>query len=190
MKLVRPAISLFILMTLMTGAVYPLATTALAQWWFPSAANGSFITYDNKRIGSVLIGQNFTQPGYFQGRPSATSGPYNPLASSGSNLAVSNPALDKAIKERIDTLRKQNPQAGASVPVELVTASGSGLDPDISPDAAHWQVASVATARHLSQGEVSQLVDQYTTHPLLSFMGEPVVNVLQLNIALDELHTP
>lgn len=189
MNQLRPAISLFIVLSLITGVGYPLLTTGLAQWWFPAAANGSLFIDNNQVRGSALIGQNFTRDDYFQGRPSATSdAPYNPLASSGSNLAVSNPALDDSIKQRVAALRKANPQADATVPVQLVTASGSGLDPQISPAAARWQVPRVARARHLPETQVMQLVDANTERPLLYFMGDPVVNVLKLNIALDALH--
>ena len=129
MSFIRPAVVLFILLTLLTGGVYPLLTTALGQWWFPQQANGSLVRIDGEVRGSRLIGQNFTAPGYFQGRPSATAEmPDNPLASGGSNLAASNPALDKAISERVQALRAANPDASATVPVELVTASASGLD--------------------------------------------------------------
>ncbi|MEC5341301.1 potassium-transporting ATPase subunit KdpC [Brenneria populi] len=191
MNLLRPAVSLFILLTLIVGAAYPLLTTGLAQWWFPAAANGSLVEHDGQVRGSALIGQYFTRPGYFQGRPSATAEtPYNPLASSGSNLAVSNPAQDDAIKQRIVDLRKANPQAGGAVPSELVTASASGLDPHISPVAAEWQVPRVALARGLSADAVRRLVAANTIRPPLYFIGEPVVNVLTLNMALDASRQP
>ncbi|MEC5319842.1 potassium-transporting ATPase subunit KdpC [Brenneria populi subsp. brevivirga] len=191
MNLLRPAVSLFILLTLIVGAAYPLLTTGLAQWWFPAAANGSLVEHDGQVRGSALIGQYFTRPGYFQGRPSATAEtPYNPLASSGSNLAVSNPAQDDAIKQRIVDLRKANPQAGAAVPSELVTASASGLDPHISPAAAEWQVPRVALARGLSAEAVRRLVAENTIRPPLYFIGGPVVNVLTLNMALDASRQP
>lgn len=188
MNLLRPAVSLFILLTLITGAGYPLLTTGLSKWWFADAAKGSLVEYNGQPRGSALIGQNFTHPGYFQGRPSATSDtPYNPLASSGSNLAVSNPAQDDAIKQRVAALREANPQASGAVPAELVTASASGLDPHISPAAAEWQVPRVALARHLPEEDIRRLVAENTERPLLYFLGEPVVNVLQLNMALDGL---
>ncbi|WP_437615918.1 potassium-transporting ATPase subunit KdpC [Erwinia sp. V71] len=191
MKLFRPAISLFLLLTLIVGAGYPLLTTGLAQWWFPTAANGSLIEHGGKIQGSALIGQNFTRADYFQGRPSATAdAPYNPLASSGSNLAVSNKALDDAIKQRVAELRKANPQASETVPTELITASASGLDPQISPAAALWQVPRVAQLRHLPEAELRSLVEAHTDTPLLWFIGEPVVNVLELNLALDALQKP
>lgn len=188
MSLIRPAIVIFILLTLITGGVYPLLTTALGQWWFPQQANGSLVRIDGEVRGSRLIGQNFTSAGYFQGRPSATAGmPDNPLASGGSNLSVSNPALDKTIGERIQALRAANPDASPAVPVELVTASASGLDNNLTPATALWQVPRVARARQLSVEQVSQLVNDATQTPLLSFLGQPVVNILQLNMSLDAL---
>ena len=187
MSLIRPALVLFILLTLLTGGVYPLLTTSLGQWWFNSQANGSLI----EERGSALIGQNFTRPGSFWGRPSATGdAPYNPLASSGSNLAASNPALDKAVAERIAALRAANPLSPQAVPVDLVTASASGLDPAISPAAAHWQAPRVATARQLPLKTVEDLIDANTERPLLAFSGDPTVNVLRLNLALDALTQP
>lgn len=191
MNLFRPAISLFILLTLMVGVGYPLLTTGLAQWWFPAAASGLLIESQGKVQGSALIGQNFTGADYFQGRPSATAdAPYNALASSGSNLAASNPALDEAIKQRVAELRKANPQASTTVPTELVTASASGLDPHISPAAALWQVPRIAQARHLPEEELRSLIDAHTDTPLLYFLGEPVVNVLELNLALEAMQKP
>jgi K+-transporting ATPase ATPase C chain len=187
MSLIRPALVLFILLTLLTGGVYPLLTTALGQWWFPQQANGSLIRIDGEVRGSRLIGQNFTAPGYFQGRPSATAEmPDNPMASGGSNLAASNPALDKAVSERVQALRAAN-RTPAAVPVELVTASASGLDNNLTPAAALWQAPRVAKARQLSVEQVTQLVNEATQKPLLSFLGQPVVNILQLNMALDAL---
>lgn len=191
MQLFRPAISLFILLTLVLGGAYPLLTTGLAQWWFPQSANGSLLEVKGELRGSRLIGQDFTAAGYFQGRPSATGDkPYNGLASSGSNLAVSNPALDQAISQRVAALRQANPQASATVPVELVTASASGLDPHLSLEAALWQLPRVAQARHLPEQQVRELIEANTQRPLLYFLGEPVVNVLQLNMALDALTQP
>ncbi|QGN37234.1 potassium-transporting ATPase subunit KdpC [Klebsiella oxytoca] len=188
MSLIRPAVVLFILLTLITGGVYPLLTTALGQWWFPQQANGSLVRIDGEVRGSSLIGQNFTAPGYFQGRPSATAEVAdNPLASGGSNLAASNPALDKAISDRVQALRAANPEANPTVPVELVTASASGLDYSLTPAAALWQVARVAKARQLSVEQVRQMVNEATQKPLLSFLGQPVVNILQLNMSLDAL---
>lgn len=188
MRLLRPAFSLFFVLTLIVGVGYPLLTTGLAQWWFPEAARGSLLEFQGQIRGSALIGQHFTRPQYFQGRPSATAEtPYNALASSGSNLAGSNPALDDVVKQRIAALRQANPDASGAVPVELVSASASGLDPHISPAAAQWQIPRVAKARQLPEEQVKRLVEAHTRQPLLYFIGEPVVNVLQLNMALDDL---
>ncbi|OBR79374.1 K+-transporting ATPase subunit C [Klebsiella pneumoniae] len=155
---------------------------------FNSQANGSLIRLNGEVRGSALIGQNFTAAGYFQGRPSATAETAdNPMASGGSNLAASNPALDKAVSERVQALRAANPDADPRVPVELVTTSASGLDNNLTPAAALWQVPRVAQARQLSVEQVTQLVNQATQTPLLSFLGQPVVNILQLNMALDAL---
>ena len=188
MMMLRPAILLFILLALITGGLYPLMTTALGQWWFADQANGSLIIQDGGTRGSRLIGQHFTAAGYFQGRPSATAeSPYNPMASGGSNLAGSNPALDTAIAERVAALRAANPQASREVPVELVTASASGLDYSLTPEAVAWQVPRVAAARRLTVEQVSQLVAEHTHTPLVSFIGMPVVNIVELNLALDAL---
>lgn len=188
MMMLRPAILLFILLALITGGLYPLVTTALGQWWFADQANGSLIIQDGETRGSRLIGQHFTAAGYFQGRPSATAeSPYNPMASGGSNLAGSNPALDTAIAERVAALRAANPQASREVPVELVTASASGLDYSLTPEAVAWQVPRVAAARRLTVSQVSQLVAEHTHTPLVSFIGMPVVNIVELNLALDAL---
>lgn len=188
MSVLRPALTLLILLTLLTGGVYPLVTTQLAQWLFPAQANGSLLPEANDARGSALIGQTFTRPDYFWGRPSATAEtPYNGAASSGSNLAANNPALDQAVRERVAMLRAANPQASRTVPVDLVTASASGLDPQISPAAAEWQAARVAAARQLPLSTVRQLIDENTDRPLLKFLGEPGVNVVKLNMALDAL---
>ena len=188
MTMLRPAILLFILLSLITGGLYPLLTTALGQWWFKDQANGSLIIQQGENRGSRLIGQNFTDARYFQGRPSATAdSPYNPMASGGSNLAGSNPELDKAIAERVAALRSANPQASREIPVELVTASASGLDYSLTPEAVAWQIPRVAAARHLSVEHVSQLVAAHTQKPLVSFIGMPVVNIVELNLALDAL---
>ena len=188
MTMLRPAILLFILLSLITGGLYPLLTTALGQWWFKDQANGSLIIQQGENRGSRLIGQNFTDARYFQGRPSATAdSPYNPMASGGSNLAGSNPELDKAIAERVAALRSANPQASREIPVELVTASASGLDYSLTPEAVAWQIPRVAAARHLSVEQVSQLVATHTQKPLVSFIGMPVVNIVELNLALDAL---
>lgn len=191
MAIFRPAILLLIFLTLITGGLYPLLTTALGQWWFPAQANGSLMIKDGVVRGSGLIGQNFTEAKYFQGRPSATAeSPYNPMASGGSNLAGSNPELDRQVRERVAALRAANPQATPAVPVELVTASASGLDGQISPEAAAWQIQRVANARHLPVEQVARLVDEHTSTPLVSFIGRPVVNVLQVNLALDAFQAP
>ncbi|WP_318594447.1 potassium-transporting ATPase subunit KdpC [Enterobacter kobei] len=188
MTMLRPAILLFILLSLITGGLYPLVTTALGQWWFKDQANGSLIMQNGENRGSRLIGQNFTDARYFQGRPSATAeSPYNPMASGGSNLAGSNPALDKAVAERVAALRAANPQASREVPVELVTASASGLDYSLTPAAVAWQIPRVAAARQLSVEQVSKLVAEHTQKPLVSYIGMPVVNIVELNLALDAL---
>ena len=188
MTMLRPAILLFILLSLITGGLYPLVTTALGQWWFKDQANGSLILQNGENRGSRLIGQNFTDARYFQGRPSATAeSPYNPMASGGSNLAGSNPELDKAVAERVAALRAANPQASRDVPVELVTASASGLDYSLTPQAVAWQIPRVAAARQLTIEQVSQLVAEHTQKPLVSFIGMPVVNIVELNLALDAL---
>lgn len=188
MTMLRPAILLFILLSLITGGLYPLVTTALGQWWFAEQANGSQIIQNGESRGSRLIGQNFTDARYFQGRPSATAeSPYNPMASGGSNLASSNPELDKAIAERVAALRAANPQASRDVPVELVTTSASGLDYSLTPQAVAWQIPRVAAARQLTIEQVSQLVVEHTQKPLVSFIGMPVVNIVELNLALDAL---
>ncbi|CAH5559008.1 Potassium-transporting ATPase KdpC subunit [Enterobacter cloacae] len=188
MTMLRPAILLFILLSLITGGLYPLVTTALGQWWFAGQANGSQIIQNGETRGSRLIGQNFTDARYFQGRPSATAeSPYNPMASGGSNLAGSNPELDKAVAERVAALRAANPQASRDVPVELVTTSASGLDYSLTPQAVAWQIPRVAAARQLTIEQVSQLVAEHTQKPLVSFIGMPVVNIVELNLALDAL---
>ena len=188
MTMLRPAILLFILLSLITGGLYPLVTIALGQWWFKDQANGSLLLQNGENRGSRLIGQNFTDARYFQGRPSATAeSPYNPMASGGSNLAGSNPALDKAVAERVAALRAANPQASREVPVELVTASASGLDYSLTPAAVAWQIPRVAAARQLSIEQVSKLVAEHTQKPLVSYIGMPVVNIVELNLALDAL---
>ncbi|MDX7627128.1 potassium-transporting ATPase subunit KdpC [Enterobacter bugandensis] len=188
MTMLRPAILLFILLSLITGGLYPLVTTSLGQWWFKDQANGSLIIQNGENRGSRLIGQNFTDARYFQGRPSATAeSPYNPMASGGSNLAGSNPELDKAVAERVATLRAANPQASREVPVELVTASASGLDYSLTPAAVAWQIPRVAAARQLTVEQVSKLVAEHTQKPLVSFIGMPVINIVELNLALDAL---
>ena len=187
-KLLRQAIVLLLLLTAITGIAYPFAVAGLAQLMFPHQANGSLILRDGKPIGSALIGQPFTDPKYFWGRPSATTPqPYNGTASGGSNLGTSNPALTDAVKIRVAALRAADPGNGALVPVDLVTASGSGLDPEISPAAALYQVDRVARVRGLPPAEVRALVDRHTQGRQFGVLGEPCVNVMELNLALDKL---
>lgn len=187
--MLRPVLTLFLLLSLITGVAYPLLVTGAAQVFFPFQANGSLIFQDGKPVGSALIGQPFSDARHFWGRPSATSPmPYNGAASAGSNLGPLNPALIDAVKARVEALRAADPGNTAPVPVDLVTASGSGLDPHISVAAARYQAARVAKARKLSLESVRQLVDGSTESPPLPFMGEPVVNVLRLNLALDAMH--
>lgn len=182
----KPAIIILAMLTLITGVVYPLFITLVAQVAFPHQANGSLILQDGKGVGSSLIGQSFDDPGYFWGRLSATAPvPYNAAASSGSNLGPSNPALTDAAQARIDMLRAADPDNTAPIPVDLVTASGSGLDPHISPAAAVYQAGRVARARHLSREQVLALIDAHTQKAFFGIIGEPRVNVLQLNLALD-----
>ena len=184
----RPALVLFAALTLITGVAYPLLVAGAAQALFPSQAAGSLILRDGKPVGSALIGQNFSDPGHFWSRLSATGPmPYNAAASSGSNLGPLNPALTDAVKGRVDALRAADPGNKAPVPVDLVTASASGLDPHTSPAAAYYQVARVAKARGLPVEKVQALVDQQVEQPLLGFLGEPRVNVLQLNLALEAM---
>jgi len=189
MTILRPAVSLLLLLTLVTGVVYPLLTTVVGNTLFPTQAQGSIIQQGETLKGSLLIGQDFTQPGYFQGRPSATADrPDNPLASGGSNLAQSNPQLMTNLNQRVAQLRAQNPSASATIPTELLTTSASGLDPTLSVTAVEWQIPRVANARQLSVDELQQLVQRFTQAPLLSFMGPPVVNLVALNLALDQYH--
>ena len=184
----RPALTLFVLLSLVTGLLYPLAVTGIAQVAFSDSANGSLITRDGKAVGSALIGQAFTDPGHFWGRPSATAPmPYNAANSGGSNQGPSNPALAEAVRARIAALRAADPGQTAAVPVDLVTASASGLDPHISRAAADYQTARVARARGLPEAQVRALVAQHTEAPLLGFIGEARVHVLRLNLALDQL---
>ena len=180
-----PAIGVLLVLTLITGVLYPLAITGLAQALFPRQVNGSLIVRDGRVVGSSWIGQPFSDPGYFWGRLSATAPAYNAGASSGSNLGPVNPALEEAARGRIAALRAADPEAREPVPVDLVTASGSGLDPHISMAAAEYQVGRVARARGLTPGEVRSLIAAHTTGRFLSLIGEPVVNVLELNLALD-----
>lgn len=181
----RPAITLLALLTVITGLVYPLTVTGLAQILFPHQANGSLIVIDGKTYGSELIGQQFDAPKYFWGRPSAAE--YNAAASSGSNLGPMNPSLEEVVQARIAALHAADPNNSLSIPVDLVTASASGLDPHISVAAALYQVSRVASARGLSDAEVTSLVEEYTEGRQFGIFGEPRVNVLLLNLALEGL---
>lgn len=186
----RPAACVLALFTVLTGVAYPWAATGLAQALWPDQAQGSLIRVGDTIRGSRLIGQPFAQPRYFWGRPSATAdAPYNGLASGGSNLGPTNPALTEAMQARVAALRAADPGNTVPVPVELVTASASGLDPEIGPAAAAYQVNRVARARGLSPEAVQALVDRHTQRPASIIGGEPVVNVLALNLALDGLAT-
>ena len=186
--LLRPAISLFILLSIITGLVYPAVVAGIGKAVFPERAAGSLIVKDGKPIGSKLIGQNFSDPKYFWGRPSATSPqPYNGTASGGSNLGPLNPALTDAVKGRIDALKAADPDNKLPIPADLVTASGSGLDPQISPAAAAYQAARVARVRRLDAGVVEKLIAGHTEGRQWGIFGEARVNVLQLNLALDEM---
>ena len=184
----RQSVVLLIVLAVLLGIVYPLFITGIGRAFFHDKAEGSLIVQDGKVVGSRLIGQPFTDPSYFWSRPSATSPyPYNGGASTGSNLGPTNPALLQAITDRIAALRAADPGNDAPVPIDLVTASGSGLDPDISPAAAEYQAARVARARGVSADTVRGLVAKYTKGRQLGFIGEPRVNVLELNLALDAL---
>ena len=187
--MLRPALMLFTALSIVTGIAYPLAVTGIGKVAFSAQADGSLIVRNGKTVGSALIGQNFSDPGHFWGRPSATSPMAdNAGASSGSNLGPLNPALVDAVKGRIDALRKADPGNPAPVPVDLVTASASGLDPEISTAAARYQAGRIAAARHLPVAQVLTLIDAHAQGALLGFIGEPRVNVLQLNLALEDLH--
>jgi potassium-transporting ATPase KdpC subunit len=189
LKIIRTTIVLFSLLTVLTGLIYPLVITGIAQALFPMKATGSLIkASDGSIVGSKLIGQSFNDPKYFWGRLSATAGnPYNAAASGGSNLSVSNQALLDQVQARIDALQAADPTNTLTIPVDLVTASASGLDPDISIASANYQAARVARVRNIAIETVKSLIDQNTSGRVLGFIGEPRVNVLNLNIALDAL---
>lgn len=183
-----PALRMLVVLTVLTGIAYPLVITGIAQVAFPHAANGSLIVVDGKTLGSELIGQSFDNPKYFWGRPSATSPqPYNGAASGASNQGARNPALADAVKDRIKALRDADPDNKAPVPIDLVTASGSGLDPHISLAAAAYQAPRVARVRGVSTERVTALVGEHTEGRTLGILGEPRVNVLELNLALDRV---
>ena len=186
--LLRAALVVFVGLSLITGVLYPVVVTGVGKTLFPAQAGGSIIQRNGKPVGSSLIGQNFDTPQYFWGRISATApNPYNAAASGGSNLGPSNPALTEAAKARIAALKEADPTNTASIPADLVTASASGLDPQISPAAAAYQVERVARARHMSPDLVKKLVAENTKGPILGLFGEATVNVLELNLALDDL---
>ncbi len=193
----RPAIVLTLLLTLLVGIIYPLVTTGVAQVLFPSQANGSLVCVNGKPIGSSLIGQYWTQPQYFEGRPSVTNNlsgtpaPYEADNSAGSNLGPTNSVLIQTVAQRIAQLKKENPDvpAGTPIPADLVTASASGLDPDISVAAAYYQIPRIAKARAVTQASLEQLINQHIQGRFLGLFGEPVVNVLDVNLALDNIST-
>jgi K+-transporting ATPase ATPase C chain len=186
LKELKPAFLFLLVLTVLTGAVYPALVTGIARALFPHQADGSLIVKDGKAIGSTLIGQPFSDPKYFWGRPSATAPvPYNAGASGGSNQGPLNPALEEAVKACIAALKESDPSQAAPLPVDLVTASASGLDPHVSPAAARWQVPRVARVRGLDEAEVRSLVGRHTEGRQFGILGEPRVNVLRLNLALD-----
>jgi len=186
LALLRPALVLFAILTGVTGVLYPIAVTGIARLLFASQSGGSLLIEGDRVLGSALVGQPFSNPGHFWGRPSATAPfPYNAAASSGSNQGPSNPALHDAVRSRIEALRRVDPSHAPAIPVDLVTASGSGLDPHVSPAAASWQVSRVARVRDLPAQRVQALVDAHTEGRSFGLLGEPRVNVLLLNLALD-----
>ncbi|ENN8377632.1 potassium-transporting ATPase subunit KdpC [Providencia rettgeri] len=187
MNMIRSSMIMLFILTIFTGIAYPLMVTGLANIFFPWQAHGSLLTQDERIVGSALIGQNVGNIRNFHGRPSATVDiPYNTLASGGSNLAVSNPLLQQTMAERSEQLRAENPDAGNAIPVDLLTSSASGLDPNISIDAALYQAPRIAKSRQIPLDTVKSLIETHTEQALLPFLGEPVINVLKLNLALDE----
>jgi K+-transporting ATPase ATPase C chain len=188
--IIRPAIALFVIMTVLTGIVYPFAVTGLAYLLFPNQAAGSLVMAGGQPVGSSVIGQSFSDPKYFWSRPSATAPqPYNAIASTGSNQGPLNPALTDAVKTRVEALKAADPTNTLPVPVDLVTASASGLDPDISIAAAKYQAGRVARVRGIAPGQVQALIDSHARGRLFGIVGEPRINVLELNLALDTLKT-
>jgi K+-transporting ATPase ATPase C chain len=188
MRQLKPAVMLFITFTILTGIIYPAVITGLAQLIFPHQANGSLIIRDGQIIGSELIGQQFNDPKYFWGRPSATiDTPYDASHSGGSNLSAVNPELEKRVQTRIQTLRDADPENIQLIPVDLATSSASGLDPNISVASAEYQAARVARVRDLPIAQMDALIKQYTHNRILGILGERTINVLEINLALDEL---
>jgi K+-transporting ATPase ATPase C chain len=185
-KEIAPAFKAMVVFTIMLGIIYPLATTGLAKLMFPDAANGSLITANGQVVGSSLIGQNFAKPEYFQPRPSAAGNGYDASNSSGSNLGPTNQKLIDRVKASIDQFRKDNPDYTGPIPADLVTTSGSGLDPHISPASAQAQVPRIAKARGIAPDQIAQLIPQNTDDRQFGFLGEPGVNVLKLNLAIDQ----
>ena len=186
-NVIRPALAMLLCLTLLTGMVYPLVVTGFAQLLFPANAAGTLVMRDGQAVGSALIGQQFTDPGYFWSRPSATGGhPYNAAASGGSNLGPLNPALREAVTQRMAAFKVADPLNTLPVPVDMVTASASGLDPHISVAAALYQLQRVAKVRGIAPDQLHTLVGAHTEGRILGFLGEPRVNVLELNLALDE----
>ena len=190
LQTLRPVTAMLLLSTLLFGIAYPLGMTSAGKILFPEQVEGSLLSKDGKIVGSALIGQNFTKPEYFWGRPSATAErPYNASASMGSNFSIGNPALHEAVAQRLKALHDADPKNKAPVPVDLVTASGSGLDPHISPAAARYQAKRIAMARDIKHKEVIELINENIEKPTFGFIGEPRVNVLKLNLALDQKTT-
>jgi K+-transporting ATPase ATPase C chain len=183
----RPALAIFLGLTILTGVIYPVVVTAIGALLFPRAAGGSLTEVNGRTVGSTLVGQPFHSPKYFWGRPSATAPQYNASSSSGSNQGPTNPALRDAVANRVASLRAAHPGTSAAVPVDLVTTSASGLDPDITPAAALWQVGRVARARQLDSATVAALVVRTISERTFGILGERRVNVLRLNLALDSL---